>query len=299
MRDAPDLHLLFATNFSEACHRTGAAIGQLAGRCRLTLTIVHAVGPDDPVRQRQRELGGFMAGVDRDIDCRRLIVEGRDPAGDVAALCATRRFDLVMAPGSKRRGWHGLLARSFRSRLLRQCSVPLWTASACLPSTDFSRPIGTVSCLLDFDDDPAAFFRLVSTFSQRVGARLRVLAVIPPVDDGTLADVLSSDAPLTPARAVDRIQELCAGHEPPSIDVAVGDRGREVRRMIGRHTTDLLFVGRRHAAEPWFFPRTLDRLPCPVVCVGGSPAGFTRWSFQDEPDALRYPSLDGAVIVGG
>jgi len=299
MHDAPDLHLLFATNFSAACHRTGSAIGQLAGRCRLTLTIVHAIRPDDPVRQRRRELDAFMADVDRDLDCRRLIIEGRDPAGDVAALCATRRFDLVMAPGSHRRGWQGLLARSFRSRLLTQCGVPLWTAGACLPSTGFGRPIGIVSWLLDFDDEPAALLRLVSAFSRRVGAQLRVLAVVPPVDDGTLADVLSSDAPLTPARAVDRIQELWAAPDPPSIDVAVGDRGREVRRMIGRHPTDLLFVGRRHAAEPWFFPRTLDRLPCPVVCVGGSPAGFTRWSFQDEPHALRYPSLDDALIAGG
>lgn len=299
MRDTPDLHLLFATNFSEACHRTGSAIAQLAGRCRLTLTIVHAVRPDDPVRQRRRELDAFMADVDRDIDCRRLIVEGRDPAADVADLCGTRRFDLVMAPGSSRRNWQGLLTRSFRSRLLARCGVPLWTAGSCLPSADFARPIRTVSCLLDFDDDPATFLRLVSAFTRCVGARLRVLAVIPPVDDGTLADVLTSDAPLIPVRAVHRIQELCTGQEPPAIDVAVGDRGRELRRMLGRSPTDLLFVGQRHAMGPWFFPRRLDRLPCPVVCVDGSPAGFTRWSFQDDAHASRYPALDGAAIVAG
>jgi hypothetical protein len=299
MRDAPDLHLLFATNFSDACYRTASAIAQLAERCPLTLTIVHAVRPDDPVRERRRQLDAFMADADLDVDCRRLILEGHDPAGDVADLCAARRFDLVMAPGAPRRRWPGLPAPSFRSHLLTRCGVPLWTAGACLASTDFAHPIGTVSCLLDFDDNPASFLRLVSAFSRRLAARLRVLAVIAPVDDGTLAEVLTSDAPLTPARAAERIQELCAGQELPTIEVAQGERGREVRRMLGRNPTDLLFVGRRHAAGPRFLQRTLDRLPCPVVCVDSRPMAFARWSFQDGPHPSRYPSLDDAVIARG
>ncbi len=291
MSDAPDLHLLFATSLSEACRRTAPAIAQLAARCRLTLTIVHAVGPGDPVRQRRRDLDAFMAEADRDFACRRLILEGHDPAADVAAWCAAGRFDMLLAPASPRRGWSWPLGRSFRSYLLRQAGVPLWTAGSCLPSADFDRPIGTVSCLLDFDRDPATFLGLVSAFALRVGARLRVLAIIPPVDDGTLADVLRSDAPLVPARAVERIQELCAGGDPPEIDVAVGHRRRELRRMLTRSPTDLLFVGQRHAADPWFLPRTLDQLPCPVVCADGSSAGFTRWSFQDQaPRAARCPT---------
>src|SRR5262245_59061363 len=123
MTDAPDLRLLFATDFSQRCYRAAAAIGQLADTCRLKLTIVHAVGPDDEdlVWQRRRELDAFLECVDRDVDCRPLLLRGHDPAADIADLCAAKRFDLVMAPGSSRRPWHGLLSPSFRSRLMRQC----------------------------------------------------------------------------------------------------------------------------------------------------------------------------------
>ncbi len=301
-RGTPDLRLLFPTTFSEACRQTGPAIAQLAGIGRLTLTMVHVVKRGARHAPARRELDTFLADADAYSTCERIVVEADDPAVAVSEICTRDRFDLVMAPASGRLHLRRLFSQSFRARLLKHCPVPLWTAGGCLPSANFRRSIGTVACLIDFDDDPVGFLRLVSAFADRLKARVQVLAVLPPVDDGTLAEVLTSDTPLLPARAMGRIQRMFAGQEPPAIDVAVGARGRELVRMLSRCDADLLFVGPGHVARgvwPFRFSSALDGLPCPVVCVDGTSSGFSGWSFQDAQGFRLPQGLDSALGVAG
>lgn len=301
MREHHDLNLLFPTTFSAACHRAGQAIAQLARSCRLTLTVVHVERSGQGNARARRELEVFLADEPHLRVCERVLTVSDDPAATVADMCRAEKFDLVMAPASDRMGLRGLMRRSFRARLLATCPVPLWTAAGCLPSTDFARPLRTVACLVDFDDAPAPFLLLVSAFASRVGARVHFLSILPPVNEGTLTDVLTSDAPLLPDAAMRRVEAMVASQqEQPSILVAAGHRRSGLRRLLTRCEADLLFVSPRQAAAGLGarFSRDLDRLPCPVICLDPSPSGFPGWSFEDAA-APAYAGRARALATVG
>lgn len=300
MDERPDFRVLFPTSFSTASVHAGRAIRQLADGRRLSLTIMHVMSPRGRVRQAQARLDAFLADIDGHCEIERLLVQDDGAVTAVAELCRTEQFDLVMAPSSGRSSVHGLLAGSFRAQLLQRCCVPLWTVGDRLASSHFVGPLRTVACLVDFDDSPAGFIRLASAFADRVSARLRVLSVVPTIDEGTLAHVVTSDAPLLREHAVSRIHAMLAGCIVPDIDIAVGDRAQGLRRMLDRASADLLFVGPRQARfGSWLsgFDRVLDRLPCPVVCVDAAASRFPGWSFQDTP--VRHALPGDRLIAPG
>lgn len=303
MHDSHDLRLLFPTTFSATCHRAGQAVAQLARTCRLTLTVVHVEQSGERNDRARRDLDVFLRDEPNLRACERVLAVSDDPAGTVASMCRAEKYDLVMAPASERVGLRRLgqlVQRSFRARLLASCPVPLWTAAGCLPAADFARPLRTVACLVDFDDDPAPFLLLVSAFARRVGARVHFLSIIPPIDDGTLADVLTSDAPLLPEAALRRLEATVEAQDRPSIHVASGSRRSGLRRLLARCDADLLFVGPGQASAGFGsrFSRDLDRLPCPVVCLDPSPSGFGGWSFEQAASAA-YAGRTGALATAG
>jgi hypothetical protein len=116
---------------------------------------------------------------------------------------------------------------------------------------------------------------------------MRLLQIIPPVDEGTLTDTLSSKAPLLPAAARDSIEAAFAGSFRPEVDVAVGTCSVELRRMVDRGCADLLFVGPGHTARRRWLLRQLDRLPCPAICIDAEAGGFSRWTFEEARRPLQ------------
>jgi hypothetical protein len=290
MLPSPDLRILFPTNFSDACFRTARALAQLADTCRVHVTIAHVAKPGDAAIRTRRELHSFLAETDHYDRCHRVALTSSDPAAALTELATSERFDLVMAPASDRLGLHSLLAPSLRAKLLKQGTAPLWTAGRCLDRASFHHPIRTIACLIDFDAGNETYIPAVVAFAERFQARVRVLHVIDPVDEGTLARSIDSDAPLMPEPAIRRMRAAFEAFSSPEVDVAVGDRTPELRRMLGRCDADLLFVGPGQALRGVWRLRLapyLDRLPCPVICVDGGAASFSRWSFQDAQHAAQ------------
>ena len=296
MHNTPDLRILFPTSFSEACFRTASAIAQLADTCRVSLTIAHVTNPGQATIKKRRELDSFLAEADHYESCYRTLMEAEDPVKAISELCETERFDLILAPASDRLGLHSFFTRSFRARLLKHCKAPVWTVGSCLDRINFSGSIQTVACLVDLSGDSDTYLPLAVALGSFFGARLRILNVIPPIDEGTLAHSISSNAPLMPEVALERIRSAFAGRNCPEIDVAVGDGARELPRLLARCHADLLFVGPGQALNGIWQPSLspyLDRLPCPVICVDGASATFDQWTFQDVAastrQALVYP----------
>jgi hypothetical protein len=283
--------VLFPTNFSDACRQTGRALAQLAAVSRLDVTLLHVIPAGGNRDRAHDELASFLTEANAYDTCRRMVISADQPASAVSELCRHRRFDVVMAPASERLGMTSFFTSSLRGSLLKRCPVPLWTAGASLPRIRLRERIRTVGCLLDFDDDSTSYLPLVTAFAARFNARLRVLHVIPPVDDGTLAQTLTSDAPLRPEAALSRVQDIFTRQSCPEVDVTVGHCRLELRRMVERADVDLLFVGPSHTAQGGRFLRHLDRLPCPVVYISGEASRATRWTFQD---AFLYTDADGA-----
>lgn len=299
MRHAPELHLLCPTGFSAAGRHVGRPIAQLAEVCPVSLTIVHVLRPGTRDLRTRLELDSFLAR-ERFEHCERVLVEADDAPAAIAGLCDRTHYDLVMAPASGRGGMSRVLSRSFRRRMLERCAVPLWTAGSCLPVSRFQRRIRTVSCLVDFDDDPCALVSLASTFAARFAARLHAVTVVPPIDDGTLGEVITSDRPLLPECARERVEALFAGQAAPAIEVVSGHGRGALDVALTRGEADLLFVGARQAgAGGWRpgFSRTLDALPCPVVCLGRTSGTFPGWSFVDASRYALRPAVAERSMV--
>ena len=276
MSPPPDLRLLVASDRLELTPAVHRAIAQLSAVCHVDLTVARVdTGGDD---------AGTPAPIVFDPDAaprriQRLELEEPDAATAIAGLSRQYLFDLVMAPAAGTSWWRR--ARSFRSRLLTRSNVPLWTAGHAVTAMHFHRPLRTIACLLDFEVDPGPLLQRAAAFARRMQARLHVLAVLPPVDDGALATVLTSDTPLLPAAAARRIEQWCTGADRPVVDVAVDGLRRGLQRLASSSRPDVLFVEaeRWGLSWPFGFSRTLDGIGCPVICVpgGAAPGG---WSFE-------------------
>lgn len=295
MSTPPDLRLLVASDRLELTPAVHRAIAQLSAICHVDLTVARVdTGADDV---------GTPAPIVFDPDAaprriQRLELEEPDAATAIAELSRQHGIDLVMAPAAPRVWWHR--TPSFRRRLLARTDVPLWTAGHSLPAMHFHRSLRTIACLLDFEVDPGPLLQRAAAFARRMQARLHVLAVLPPVDDGTLATVLTSDAPLLPAAAARRIEQWCAGADRPVVDVAVDGLRRGLARLASSSRPDVLFVEaeRWGLSWPFGFSRTLDAIGCPVICVPGGPhAG--AWSFESVDGISPVTAAVRPGVVGG
>jgi hypothetical protein len=282
MATRPDLRLLFATDLSEASLRASGALPALAARCRIDVAFVHVTTPGGRPRAYEA-LHSFVSRVQPPYANRALLLEGSDPVDAITDLCARARFDLVVAPPSERPSFAGIFGASFRARLLRRGQVALWSGGH---GGVFARPgndIATVGCVVDLDDRPARHLRQAWAFARRIGAPLHVVSTVPAIDDATIARVAPSDPPLTAGDVSAWIRQLLPGATLASLEVTVDEsRARLHRRMAERHP-DVVFVGRQHWASalwPARYPRFLDRLAYPVICL--SPArSEPMWSFEE------------------
>lgn len=282
MTPRPDLRLLFATDLSEASLRASGALSALAARCRIDVAFVHVTTANSRSRADQA-LDTFVSRAHPAYSCRPLVLEGRDPVESITNLCTRARFDLVVAPPSDRPSLAGVLSTSFRTRLLRRGQVPLWSGGHGVAFARPGRDIAAVGCVVDLNDMPERHLRQAWAFADRMGAALHVVSTVPAIDDGTIARVGPSDLPLTPGEAAAWIREVLPGATFASLDVTVDDgRTRLHRRMAERHP-DVVFVGRQHWASalwPVRYPRFLDRLAYPVICLSPAPVE-SSWSFEE------------------
>ena len=286
MQNVPDMRILFPTSFSDACFRTSRAIAQLADICRINLTIAHVAKPGTLTIRTRRELDSFMAEADHYDHCRRVLIESDDPVEAIGDLCDREDFDLILAPLSDRLGLQRLFTSSTRAKLLKRCKAPLWTAGHCLDRLAFKPAVQTVACVLDFDSTSDTHLRLAASLSWKTGARMRIVTVIEPTHEGTLARSFHSRAPLMPEVAMEQIRSAFAGRPCPEVDVATGETSLHIPRLLRRGEADIAFVGPGHALAGMRASRLashLDRIPCPVGCVDGASAKFSGWSFQNAP----------------
>jgi hypothetical protein len=300
VRDASseaELHILFPTGLSDSCLQAGRAIAQLAETCRIHLVIVHVVPPGGATVAVRRALDAFLPEADQLDACRRVILESDDTAQTVADY-AQRGFDLIVSPASDRLGLRGLVAPSFRGRLMRRTAVPLWSIGGSVCRTRFQRRIKNVAYLVDYHHDAEAL-PLISSFANRFDADLHVLDVIPEITEGTV--VLDAERPLSAELSAARIRTWFEPPRLPNVMTVIGTRRARLRRLIERCDADVLFVGQEQAAPGLLFSRfarDLDRLPCPVICLGSAAEPFAGWSYERGHPSRYDRERDERVPAG-
>jgi hypothetical protein len=142
----------------------------------------------------------------------------------------------------------------------------VWTTGATRPGLPPGRQISRVGCCVSLETGGDAHLRWASDFSQRVGARLHLLHVVAPLDDGSIADAFESDRPLLPAVAHERVQALLADGIDAEAEIVVGAHSRELRRLVRSRSIDVLCVSSRAALCGRQISPALLALPCSVVC---------------------------------
>jgi nucleotide-binding universal stress UspA family protein len=247
-----------------------------------------------PWSQARRELDSFFPEADHYGACQRLLLEG-NPLEEIQLLSEQERFDLIMAPASDRIGFSRIFKRSFRGGLLRRANVPLWTIGPALDRARFRHPLRTVGCLIDFETSDASYLHRVQSFAARFNLRVRPIHLISPVDESTLARVCSSEIPLNPNVAANRIRSFFPNESLISgVEVVVGDSNRKLPKLLKEGGVDLLFVGEGQSLRSVLLASRLQsylyRLPCPVICIDGAASRFEAWSFE-QPKQRPEPKL--------
>jgi nucleotide-binding universal stress UspA family protein len=297
MKQPTDLNILFPTSFSDACFQAGRAIAQLADTLRVDLVIAHVVPRGGASSAVRRELDSFFGEAHHFDACRRVLIEADNVPQGIAAY-ARRGFDLIVSPASDRLGLHRILVPSFRGCLMRQSPVPLLTIGGSISRTRLQRPIRNVAYLVDYHAKPDVRLPLITSFADRFDADVHMLDVIPAIAEGTV--VLDSDRPLNPEVSGERMRTWFKG-APPRVHVTTGRRRTELWRMLERCDADVLFIGQEQASRGLFFPRfarDLDRLPCPVICLGSTPEALRGWSFESHR-AERYDIGEEELVLAG
>lgn len=270
--------MLFATDLSPECSRATAALGQLGRACEIDADIVHVVSPRLVSPDIVERL--FRAAADVEAAHVRLrVVVDENAATAITRLCEQDAYDLVMVPSASSR-WRLTWKDSVRAAILQQGRVPLWTVGSRLDPSRFDRPIRRVGCYVSLEPGGDAHLAESAALAARLGASLHVVHVVPPIDDGTIADAFESQRPLTLDVARARLADMMAHGPDATTSVVLGTTRREVRRWLQAHDIDLLCIGPDEAMRGHRITPLLRRLPCPVVCLGGTVAGATRAARQ-------------------
>lgn len=298
MYDACELKLLFATDYTDACYHAVRSVAQLADMFQLCITIANVGEPPLPFN---RELESFFAEADHYRLCKRIRLQG-SPAKALAEYASKGDYDLILAPRSDRLGIPRPFHRSTRVQMMRSARTPLWTGSRGLDKGNFLRPYQTIAVGIDGSDTNLVHLDLAASFANRVGAKLRLLTVVPPVHEGTLHMQTKSVEPLSEEVAIDRIEQLLEHWaQVPAIDIAIGSPGREIPRMVARCEADLLFLSESQSCNRFLFPqvsRTVDQSPCGVICVPDSLPRSFQWNFEttDQSEVIhRRESIVNAL----
>ena len=295
MQNITEIRILFATSFSDACFRS-CEQSPNGGHLPHQLTIAHVVRPAALAIATRRELDSFLAEADHYDQCRRVLIEADDAVEAIGELCDRERFDLVIAPASDRLGVHEYFHLSFRARILKRCNAPVWTAGRCLDRVVFKPALQTVACVLDFDCPTDNHLRLAASLAWKTGAKMRIVTVIEPTNEGTLARSFHSRAPLMPEVAAEQIRSAFAGRACPEIDVAIGSPSRELPRMLSRCDADITIVGPGQALPGmWTLPARHARRQATLPgSVRRRRIGAIRW--LEFPDRLRVGRESGRRV---
>ena len=259
-----ELRVLLATDPFGTSSQAQAAIEQLARVTEVLVDVVHVVKPGGLTRQLWQQLHVTLVGPTRAMA--HYVVEDGDPAAGVARVCSSHDYDLIMAPASRHKAPWRPWRRSVRAAIVRRSTVPVWTTGVTRSDAPPARQIRKVACYLCLETGGDAHLQWAADFSKRVGARLHLLHVVPPIDDGTIADAFASDRPLAPAIAHERVRGLMANGIDAHVQVVIGARCREVRRLVDSAAIDLLCISTRDALCGRQMSPGLLALPCPVVC---------------------------------
>jgi nucleotide-binding universal stress UspA family protein len=247
------VHIVFATNFSDACHAAIPAVARWVDQLGCRLTILHVYDSRRVLyRDAMSRLESFFAEADNYPNCDRLLLDG-DPAESIARYCENMRETLLLLPPSDQSGlprpWH----RSLRAKLMQRLSIPIWTLGRTLVGEPIPAGAKHIAAFVNNPEEGTSHIRYGARYAAATDSTLHLIHVIPQVDEGSLTHPLRTAAPLGEEYAEAWMEEILASLEYAAkieLHLEQGSVRRLLPQLFERTGADMLLVSRQSACEP-------------------------------------------------
>jgi nucleotide-binding universal stress UspA family protein len=194
-------HILFPVDFSERCRAVQPFVKSLARKFNAKITLMHTLGvprgfyggvdasypivvdwdamKNDAIEQMRHLLdpdGSFSQPVDA------VAVTG-EAAAEIVDFTMANDVDLIMMPTHGYGPFRTMLLGSITAKVLHDCDCPVWTAAHTeAPALPEHVKCDNVMCAVDTTAEAVRVIRRGLELSATLGARLRLIHAVPPVD---------------------------------------------------------------------------------------------------------------------
>ncbi|WP_295679459.1 universal stress protein [uncultured Nevskia sp.] len=286
-------HLIFATNFSEACHAAIPMVAQWVDSLQAKLTLLHVHGRGAQA-QASRALDSFFAESAHYPHSDRQLLSGATAAG-IAEFCSQHPQSMLVMPPSVRTYLPRPFHSSLRTEVLRQVTTPMLTM---LPDTyavpELPKTGGRVACWITGDETRLDHVREAASLARQRDAELHLLFVLPEVSEGLMLEALYSERPLAEPAAMQRLDDIAArvGDDVRvRIQIGTGDTQRTLAKLLRQCRAQTLVVDRDTAVRKRLlrtsFASALRESPCLLICVPPR--------FKQQNDLLPPPNARQAL----
>jgi nucleotide-binding universal stress UspA family protein len=279
-------NILFPFDFSEQGSQAAPFVRAIANHFGASVTLMSVLPPvwDFPtlgvpiVTSDSAVEGDLKARLDEaltkeleGISVQRVPCSG-DPASRITEFAHANGVDLIMMATHGTGLFRSLLIGSVTAKVLHDAKCAVWTATHAEEqrSPDVPR---TILCAVDGTDKTPALIQWAAEFSQRMGASLKLLHVVPPISDWLS---LPSERDLQEqvrdeARVKINVLQQSARVEAP-LRIAVGQIADTVTEEARQEAADLILIGRGSLQSSLGRLRThaygiIQKSPCPVLSV--------------------------------
>lgn len=251
-------HIIFATNFSDACHSAIPAVARWVDQLRCKLTILHVYNPEQVlIRDAERLLNSFFAEANNYPSSERVLIAG-DVAEGIASFCSRQQNALLLLPPSDQAGlprpWH----RSLRAQLIGRLPMPVWTLGKTVVGQPLPANTSHVAALVQNPEEGTSHLRQAARYAARTRSTLHLFHIVPSIDEGSLTHTLHTAAPLGVDRATAWMNELTECLEPVEkfeLHVEQGSLKKLLPSLLHRTGAEMLMVSSEGALQRnWLRP---------------------------------------------
>ena len=283
--------ILFPVDFSERCARTAPVVAAWARHFQAKVTLLHALGLPPVVgnefsgalyatvepaihKAAEERLAAFAqqhfgsASVTR-------VVEAGAAGEQVVERARKERTSLIMMPTHGHGAFRRFLTGSVTSKVLHDAKCPVWTSA----HTASVRPkraakLRIILCAVDRDSRAVSLIRWAAWLAEQNGAALKVVHVMPAVDETSQNRGERAVRQYWIARASAGMAAILkqAGRPKAELVLHGGDIATMLAATAAGQKADLLLIGRGHLKQNLGRLRThtmsiVCKSPCPVLSV--------------------------------
>jgi nucleotide-binding universal stress UspA family protein len=276
----PPKKILFPVDFSDRCNSAARMVETFAGHFQAELTTLYVLEPltynDIPIDAAgiaEQRLGEFMADEFKQLDVRRVMLEG-DAATRIVEYAYVNNIDLIMLPTHGYGAFRRVMLGSVTSKVLHAALCPVWTGVHMehmprLEDIGFKR----ILCAVDLGKQTGPTLSWAKSFAAEFGAELELVHAVPEANQAPAVYAHENPKEDLIDQAASKIEAL---KDSVGIDAKVFVIGDEVSAAVcgcaAREKADLLVIGRH--VEGGVLGRLRENAysiirqsPCPVVSV--------------------------------